>query len=73
MQALPMYHKVRINNPNHRDLTKAPDIQDVVHVRSALTNSRGHLVTGRFDTVLIDICDRGSRTVSRTSMDSVSK
>ncbi|KAL0576824.1 hypothetical protein V5O48_005165 [Marasmius crinis-equi] len=62
---VPVWHKVKWTTPDMYSLTEMGTIiVDSAHVNPARTNKRGHVVPGRFDTVLIDLGDGNTFGVS---------
>ncbi|KAL0572117.1 hypothetical protein V5O48_009844 [Marasmius crinis-equi] len=62
---VPVWHKVKWTTPDMYSLTEMGTvIVDSAHVNPARTNKRGHVVPGRFDTVLVNLGNGGTFGVS---------
>ncbi|KDQ49877.1 hypothetical protein JAAARDRAFT_142786 [Jaapia argillacea MUCL 33604] len=62
-RSIPIYHKIKLWNPDPHDFANAPDIMDVVHIHRVRKDKRGRPIPARFDTVLVDLGDETSSTI----------
>lgn len=67
MQALTVYHKIRVSNPDQHKRDNPADILDIVHVRPAWNNSRHRTIPGKLNTVLVEIGDSLSEGIRISS------
>ncbi|KAI0055548.1 hypothetical protein BV25DRAFT_1815428 [Artomyces pyxidatus] len=62
-RSVAVFHNIKFWNRDPQEREQAPDTRDAAHVRPAYEDSRGRLVPGRFDTVLVDMGDGGDSGV----------
>ena len=66
LNRLPVFHKVRLANPNPQEWLETEKVRDIAHARPAWKTSCNRVAPGRFDMVLVNCREGGTFGVADT-------